>query len=147
MNGRSLRPLRILYAEDNFDDVELLRAALEHSPIEISLDHVENGVTCMEYLRKAASLPNAPMPDVLLLDLNMPVMDGFEVLQAIISDSSLCWLPVVVLTTSSAPEDVERMYRMRCSSYVRKPLELPAFVRAVNTIVEYWFGVVTLPTR
>ena len=146
MSAQTLSPVRILYAEDNFDDVELLRAALEHSPVQIWLDHVENGVACMEYLRRARC-SHVSLPDLLLLDLNMPVMDGFEVMHAIASDSSLCSLPVVVLTTSSSPEDVERMYRLRCSSYIRKPLELPAFVRSIETLIDYWFGVVTLPPR
>jgi two-component system response regulator len=141
MNEPSLRPVRILYAEDNLDDVELLRAVLERSPIPVCLEHVEDGVACMEYLRRSE-----PLPDLLLLDLNMPIMDGFEVMRAIVGDESLRSLPVVVLTTSSAPEDIARMYRMRCSSYVRKPLEMPTFVCAVKTMIDYWFSVVALPS-
>ncbi|HEU4603590.1 MAG TPA: response regulator, partial [Steroidobacteraceae bacterium] len=80
------------------------------------------------------------------LDLNMPAMDGFEVMEAILRDEVWRSLPVIVLTTSIAPEDVERMYRLRCSTYIRKPLELQGFRKAVQTIVDYWFKVATLPT-
>jgi two-component system response regulator len=136
---------RILYAEDNFDDVELLRLALEHSASGVQLHHVENGVACMQYLR-SQSRASLERPDLLLLDLNMPAMDGFEVMEAILRDEVWRSLPVIVLTTSIAPEDVERMYRLRCSTYIRKPLELQGFRKAVQTIVDYWFKVATLPT-
>ena len=140
------RPVRILYAEDNLDDVELLRAALELSPVEVDLHHVENGIACMRSLRSEAGDESHLPPDLLLLDLNMPMMDGFEVMEEIVRDESLRSLPVVVLTTSGDPEDVERMYRLRCSSYIRKPLELQGFVRAVQTMIDYWFTVTTLPS-
>ena len=136
----------ILYAEDNEDDVELIRTGLKRCGVPVNLHHVENGADCLRFLRREGAYANAPRPHLLLLDLNMPVLDGYEVMETIVKDPALRCLPVVVLTTSNAPEDVERLYRLRCNSYICKPLELQQWLKMVETIVEYWFKVVTLPT-
>lgn len=146
MSTRVRRQLRILYAEDNLDDVELLRTALDRLTAPVVLEHVDNGIACLQYLRREDGYVNAPNVDLLLLDLNMPLMDGCEVMEHIVRDEALRALPVVVLTTSASPDDVERMYRLRCSSYLRKPVELQQFLRAVQLLIEYWGDLVTLPT-
>jgi len=140
------RPARILLVEDNFDDVELTRAGFERARLKVDLIHAENGQECMQLLRKEGPHANAVTPDLVLLDLNMPVMDGREVLAEIVADEKLRSLPVVVLTTSESERDVLDMYRLRCSSYVRKPVDFNQLQRVVQEISSYWFQLVVLPT-
>lgn len=139
------RPAEILLVEDNDDDVFLLREAFRRSPVKINLQHVENGAECLALLRKEGRYAQAATPDLLLLDLNMPIMDGRQVLAALVADPVLCALPVVVLTTSSNERDVRQMYELRCSTYIVKPLDLDDFEHAVRLIGDYWFAVATLP--
>jgi len=100
----------------------------------------------MAFLLREAPFEDAPCPDLILLDLNMPVMSGREVLGAIVADERLAHLPVVVLTTSNAPEDILGMYRLRCSAYITKPVSFQRFVEIVQGLMSYWFGVVSLPS-
>lgn len=139
------RPVHILLAEDDESDVLLTRLGFEQAEVPALLHHVWNGAECLAFLRKEAEFAEAPMPDLLLLDLDMPRMDGREVLQAIVADPALRHLPVVVLTTSSAEQDVREMYRLRCSSYVAKPIDFAEFVRVARDIGQYWFATVMLP--
>ena len=136
----------ILLADDDENDRELVNVALEPYGERICVQHVANGVECMAYLKGEGAYATAPAVDLLLLDINMPRQDGFSVMEELAATPSLRELPVVVLTTSSAPEDVHRMYGLRCSSYVIKPLEMAEFRRLMSTLVEYWLTVARLPS-
>lgn len=137
----------VLMAEDNPDDVELTREALSDSKLVARLDHVSDGVQALAYLRKQPPFEDVPMPDLLLLDLNMPRMGGREVLEAIRNDAALSELPVVVLTTSGADEDILAAYGLHVNSYVQKPVDFDQFIRVVRAIEDFWFTIVKLPPR
>lgn len=147
MNGdlsRS-RPAEILLVEDNEHDVVLTREGFRDARLVVNLHHVWNGEECLAFLRRQGRWHDAPRPDLLLLDLNLPVMDGREVLAEIVRDEALRHLPVVILTTSDSEQDILRMYRLRCSSYLVKPVDFPRFVKVIQSLGEYWFTVVVLP--
>ena len=139
------RPAEILLVEDNDDDVELMRIGFERAHFAANLHHVSNGEDCMAFLRKERGYEDRPRPDLVLLDLNMPRMDGREVLAEIVRDEQLRSLPVVVLTTSDSQEDVLASYNLRCSSYIVKPVDFHQFSRVVQGITDYWFTLVVLP--
>jgi CheY-like chemotaxis protein len=139
------RPAEILLAEDNGNDVELTRQGFKKCKLLLNLHHVKDGVECMAFLRKEGKYSTAPTPDLLLLDINMPRMDGREVLAELVADESLNAIPVVVLTTSAQDEEILKMYKMRCSSYIIKPVDFAQFLHVVRSIAEYWFTVVVLP--
>ncbi len=139
------RPAEVLLAEDNDDDVELTRQGFRRAKLLVNLHRVEDGEKCMAFLRKEGEYENVPTPDLILLDLNMPKMGGREVLAEMIKDDRLKGLPVVILTTSEQEEEVLKMYEMRCSSYIVKPVDFDQFLKVVRTIAEYWFTVVVLP--
>lgn len=136
----------ILLVEDNLDDVELTREGLQRAKLAVNLHHVENGEECMAFLRKQGRYAAAPTLDLIFLDLNLPVMDGREVLAELIADSRLNHLPVVILTTSADDQDILKMYQLRCSSYIVKPVDFDQFQRVVLGIADYWFTLVVLPT-
>jgi chemotaxis family two-component system response regulator Rcp1 len=139
------RPAEILLAEDNENDVELTRQGFKKCKLLLNLHHVRDGEECMAFLRKQGKYSNAPTPDLLLLDINMPRMDGREVLAELVADESLNAIPVVVLTTSAQDEEILKMYKLRCSSYIIKPVNFDQFLHVVRSIAEYWFTVVVLP--
>lgn len=141
------RPAEILLVEDNEDDVILTREAFIASKFVLNLHHVDNGEKCLAFLRKQPPYQDAPTPDVILLDLNLPVMDGREVLAEIVKDDALRHLPVVVLTTSSSDSDILKMYALRCSSYIVKPLGFENFVDAITKLGNYWLTIVVLPPK
>ena len=141
------RPAIILLVEDNDDEVFLTRRAFRDCAPLLNLQHVDNGASCMAFLRKQAPYEQAPTPDLILLDLNMPIMDGREVLKAIGADPALCHLPVVVLTTSAEQADVLATYRLGCNSYVAKPVNFDKFALLVRQLVEYWFTLASLPNN
>ncbi len=132
----------ILLVEDNEDDVELMRISFEKSKIKVNLHHVKDGEECMAFLHKQGEFAEAPTPDLILLDLNMPRMDGREVLTEISQDAKLSHLPVVILTTSSEDSEILDMYKLRCSSYIVKPIDFQQFHRVIQSITDYWFAVV-----
>lgn len=140
-------PAEILLIEDNEDDVFLMRQALRRIEIPINLHRVEDGRKCMAFLRKQEPYAEAPQPDLILLDLNLPIMDGRQVLAELVADPRLRALPVVILTTSANERDIRHTYELRCSSYIVKPLDLEDFERAVRLICEYWFDLVALPPK
>jgi two-component system response regulator len=142
---KDARFAEILLVEDNEDDVLLTREGLKRSKVAVHLQHVENGAECMAYLRKQGQYTSAPTPDVILLDLNMPVMNGYEVLEQISGDEKLKHIPVVILTTSADERDILKMYKLRCSSYIVKPVDFDQFMRVVREFSNYWFTVVVLP--
>jgi CheY-like chemotaxis protein len=144
-NFTNTRAAEVLLVEDNENDLELTRIGFKKSKLLLNLHHVKDGVECMEFLRKQGAYAAAPRPDLILLDLNMPRMNGQEVLAEIVADEALCTLPVIVLTTSTDEEEIVKMYKLRCSSYIAKPVDFEQFLRVVQSLADYWFTVVVLP--
>jgi CheY-like chemotaxis protein len=138
-------PIEILLVEDNPGDVRLTKEALKEGKVYSNLHTVKDGVEAMEYLRQEGKYKSVPRPDIILLDLNLPRKDGREVLEEIKSDEKLKRIPVVVLTTSKAEEDVLRTYNLHANCYVTKPVDLEKFMVVVKTIDSFWLTVVTLP--
>jgi CheY-like chemotaxis protein len=138
-------PIEILLVEDNPGDVRLTREALKEGKVYSNLHTVKDGVEAMEFLRRQGKYAGVPRPDIILLDLNLPRKDGREVLEEIKSDEVLKRIPVVVLTTSKAEEDVLRTYNLHANCYVTKPVDLEKFMVVVKTIDTFWLTVVTLP--
>ncbi|RQP25186.1 response regulator [Piscinibacter terrae] len=146
-SGRTLRPIEILMVEDNPGDVRLTQEALKGGKVWHELAVASDGVAALDYLLRRPPHENATRPDLILLDLNLPRKDGREVLAAIKADPSLRSIPVVVLTTSQAEEDVVRAYNLNANCYVTKPVDFAQFTRIVQAIEDFWLTVVTLPPR
>jgi len=142
-DGRS--PVEILLVEDNPGDERLTREALREGKVYHNLHWVKDGVEAMAFLRREGKYRDVPRPDIVLLDLNLPKKDGREVLEEIKSDDDLKRIPVVVLTTSKAEEDVLRTYNLHANCYVTKPVDLEKFIVVVRSIDVFWLTVVTLP--
>jgi len=142
-DGKS--PVEILLVEDNPGDERLTREALREGKVYHNLHWVKDGVQAMEFLRRQGKYANVPRPDIVLLDLNLPKKDGREVLEEIKTDEDLKRIPVVVLTTSKAEEDVLRTYNLHANCYVTKPVDLEKFIVVVKSIDVFWLTVVTLP--
>jgi CheY-like chemotaxis protein len=145
--ANAIRPARILLVEDNEDHAFLTRESLQHERLRVELHHVTDGEKCMAFLRRQAPYESAPKIDLILLDLHMPRMDGFEVMEAIAGDERLRQTPVIVLTTSRDRSEVERMYKLRCNSFISKPVDFDGFSRAIRDVADYWLEVVVLPTE
>ena len=141
------RPAEILLVEDNPGDVELTREALSDAKISNNLHVVQDGVEAMAFLRHQGRYAGAPRPDLILLDLNLPKKDGREVLTEIKEDADLRIIPVVVLTTSKADEDIMKSYRQHVNSYITKPVDFAGFTKVVKSIECFWFSVVVLPPK
>jgi two-component system, chemotaxis family, response regulator Rcp1 len=139
------RPIEILMVEDNPGDVRLTMEALRESKVRNNLHVAADGVEAMAVLRREGQHAGAVRPDLILLDLNLPRMDGREVLSAIKSDAKLKTIPVVVLTTSRAEQDVLRSYELQANCYITKPVDLEQFLTVVRSIEDFWFTIVTLP--
>lgn len=135
----------ILLVEDNPGDVLLTREALKDAKVRNELNVAEDGVEAMAYLRREGKYADAPRPDLILLDLNLPKKDGREVLAEIKRDPTLKRIPVVVLTTSQAEEDILRSYNLHANCYVTKPVDLNQFLTIVKAIEDFWLTVVKLP--
>ncbi|HRV91661.1 MAG TPA: response regulator [Anaerolineae bacterium] len=149
MNGLPIdaKPIEILLVEDNENDVILTQEGFKLAKLKVNLHHVTNGQECLAFLRKQGRYVDAPTPDLILLDLNMPVMDGRELLEQIGADETLNHLPIVVLTASVEERDILKMYKLRCSSYIVKPVDFAQFVRVIQEMGNYWFTVVVLPQQ
>jgi len=141
----NLKPVDILLVEDSPTDVLLAREALEHAKVLNTLHVVDDGVEALEFLRARGKYSGAARPDLVLLDLNLPRKDGREVLAEIKADPSLKLIPVVVLTTSKAEEDILRAYGLHANCYVTKPVDFDQFTNVVKAIENFWFTVVSLP--
>jgi two-component system response regulator len=143
------KSFEVLIVENDPADVDLTKEALheqyDHLPLNLSV--VEDGEEAMTFLRRQTPFENAPRPDIVLLDLNMPRKDGREVLKEMKSADELKSIPVLVLTTSSAPEDVALSYRMGANSYITKAEDFNIFLKNIKVIQEYWFNVATLPAK
>ncbi len=138
-------PIQILLVEDNPGDVHLTRIALESGKMRINLSVVDDGVEAMAFLRRQAVYTNSPHPDLILLDLNLPKKDGREVLAEIKADNCLKRIPVVILTTSQAEEDIIRAYSLCANCYISKPVDFDQFIKIVKSIEDFWFTIVKLP--
>ena len=145
MTGVPLRPVRVLLVEDNPGDVRLVREALAEGTVPSELSVARDGVEALAFLRRGDGHADAPRPDVILLDLNLPRMDGREVLQAVKSDPSLRTIPVVVLTSSEADRDIAQAYALHANCYVPKPVDLDRFIAVIHSIQQFWFTVARLP--
>jgi chemotaxis family two-component system response regulator Rcp1 len=144
-NGDVAPPIEILLVEDNLGDVRLTKEALKEGKVYNNLHWAKDGVEALEFLRREGPHKDAPRPDIILLDLNLPKKDGREVLSIIKNDQQLKHIPVVVLTTSKAEEDVLRSYELHANCYVTKPVDLDKFIVVVQSIDRFWLTVVTLP--
>jgi CheY-like chemotaxis protein len=139
------RAIDVLLIEDDPGDVLITREAFEHNKIENNLHVATDGEEGLDYLYRRGQYENAPRPDLVLLDLNLPKYDGRQLLDTIQSDPDLCHIPVVVLTTSAAEEDVLHSYKLHANAYVTKPVDLDQFMKAVRQIDEFFVQVVRLP--
>jgi len=137
--------INILLVDDSEDDVEFTLKALEMTKLANTVAVVSNGIEAMAYLRKEGKYAGQPTPTLILLDLNMPKKDGREVLEEVKADPKLHMIPIVVLTTSQAEEDIIRSYDLHANCFVSKPVDLQGLVKVVQAIDNFWFGVVQLP--
>jgi chemotaxis family two-component system response regulator Rcp1 len=135
----------VLLVEDNPGDVRLTREALKEARIAVNLSVANDGLEAMKMLRQEAPYANQPLPDLVLLDLNMPRMDGREVLRQIKTDENLKRIPVVILTTSAAEKDILQAYGLHANCYITKPVELDQFMEIIKSIEGFWLTVVKLP--
>lgn len=142
MIGKSIE---ILLVEDNPGDVRLMREALKENKVLNSLHAVSDGLKALAFLRRKDQYADAPRPDLILLDLNLPKKDGREVLSDIKIDEDLKRIPVVILTTSQAEEDILRTYNLYANCYIIKPVDLEQFVKVVKSIKNFWLTIVRLP--
>ncbi|WP_309730789.1 response regulator [Chamaesiphon sp. OTE_75_metabat_556] len=142
------RTIQVLLVEDNLGDVELIKLALAESNLLVNLSVVGDGVAALEFLHsQQQGNPRTLYPDLILLDLNLPKQSGHEVLAAIKADRSLKRIPVVVLTTSQAEEDILRAYDLYASGYIPKPASFDRFIQVVRSIEDFWFSTVRLPSE
>lgn len=140
------REIEILLVEDNPGDARLAMEVLKEAKVRNRLRHVPDGEEAMAYLRRQGKYANAPRPNLILMDLNLPRKDGRELLAEIKADGDLRWIPVVVLTTSQAEEDITRVYELNANCYVPKPIDLDQFVRVMRSIEDFWLKNVKLPS-
>jgi two-component system response regulator len=140
-----VKPIEILLVEDNPGDVDLTREALDGCKVYNHLHVVEDGEQAMAFLKREPGFEDVPFPDLILLDLNLPKKDGRQVLAEIKADQVLRRIPVVVLTTSQAEEDILRIYNLHANCYVTKPLDFDQFVHVVRSIEDFWLSIVVLP--
>ncbi len=144
---RSVETIDILLVEDNLGDVRLTKEALKDAKVLNEVYVVQDGVEAMRFLRRQGSFSKMPMPDLILLDLNLPKKDGREVLAEIKQDPKLKHIPVVILTTSKADEDIMKTYNLHANAYITKPVDLNRFVEIIHALEEFWFSIVKLPPK
>ena len=140
-----LKMIEILLVEDNLADIRLTKEAIRESKIANNLNIVKDGVDAIDFLKNKGKYSNATRPDLILLDLNLPKINGFEVLNKIKQDSDLKRIPVVILTISDNHEDLLRAYDLYANCYVNKPMDITEFYKIVKSIGNFWFTIVKLP--
>ncbi len=140
-----VKPIEILLVEDSPSDADLAMEALSNGKILNNLHFVEDGVEAINFLRKKAPYKEVPRPDLILLDLNLPKKSGVEVLREIKTDQNLKLIPVLILTTSAAQEDIIKSYSLHANCYITKPVDFLQFTKVVRLIEEFWLAVVKLP--
>jgi two-component system response regulator len=143
----ALHPAHVLLVEDNQDDIELTLEALEDSKVRMEIDVVSDGMSAMAFLRREGKYAGKPRPDLVLLDLNLPLMDGREVLKAIREDQDLTDIPVVVLTTSEDEGDILRAYKLHANCYITKPVDFVQFTEIIRQVEGFWLQLVKLPRK
>jgi two-component system, chemotaxis family, response regulator Rcp1 len=141
------KAIEILLVEDNAGDARLAMEALREAKVHNNLNWVTDGVEALAYLRRDGKYANAPRPDLVLLDLNLPRKDGREVLAVVKADEKLRRIPVVILTTSQAEEDILKAYHLNANCYISKPVDLDQFMKVIKTIKEFWLTIVKLPAE
>jgi chemotaxis family two-component system response regulator Rcp1 len=146
-NGTSVTPIEVLLVEDSPGDVRLTREAFREANGAIRLHVASDGVEAMAFLRKTGVHADAPRPELILLDLNLPRMDGREVLAHIKEDVDLKMIPTVILTTSDAEIDIVKSYQLQANCYLSKPVQLEAFEKLVRSINEFWLTTAKLPNQ
>lgn len=144
--NKKTRPVNILLIEDNPGDVRLTQEAFKEGQISIDLNVVMDGVEAIRYLRKEAPYDEASTPDLILLDLNLPKRDGREVLEEIKTDQNLKRIPVVVLTTSNAEQDILKSYNLHVNCYINKPVDFDKFFDIIQKIEDFWLSTAILPS-
>jgi CheY-like chemotaxis protein len=144
-HSKGLQPIEILLVEDNPGDVDLTKEALEGAKVCNRMSVVDDGAKALEFLHKTGPYADAPRPDLILLDLNLPKKDGRQVLADIKAVPELAQIPVVILTTSDADEDILRAYQLHANCYITKPVDFAQFLKVVRTIEDFWLTVVRLP--
>jgi chemotaxis family two-component system response regulator Rcp1 len=142
-----MKPVEMLLVEDNPGDARLAIEALKDAKVHNNLSWVQDGVEAMTFLRREGAYSDAPRPDVILLDLNLPKKDGREVLADVKADEDLRRIPVVILTVSGAEEDIVKTYNLHANCYIRKPIDLDQFMKVVKAIKDFWLSIVILPTH
>ena len=142
---RPYKPIEILLVEDNPGDVRLTIEAMKEGRVSNRLSVARDGVEALEFLYRRGAFEDAPRPDLILLDLNMPRKDGREVLAEIKADPDLKRIPVVILTTSEAEQDIIKTYDLHANCYVTKPVDLTQFLKVVRLIEDFWLSIVRLP--
>jgi two-component system, chemotaxis family, response regulator Rcp1 len=140
-------PVDILLIEDNSGDARLITEVLNENKIYSSLHVVNDGVEAMDFLRRNGRYIDAPKPDLIILDLNLPKKDGREVLAEIKADNEFKSIPVVIMTISQSEEDILKSYNLHANCYVTKPIDLDQFIKVVKSIEDFWFSIVRLPTK
>jgi CheY-like chemotaxis protein len=145
--NESILPINILLVEDNPGDARLAKEALKESKLKNQLFIVEDGIEAIEFLMKKGHYKDVESPDLILLDLNLPRKDGREVLADIKSDDNLKHIPVVVLTTSKAEEDVLKSYNLHANCYITKPIDFNQFIEVIQSIENFWLTIVKLPRK
>ena len=138
-------PIEILLVEDNPGDVRLTQEVLKDGKVRNNMHVVKDGVDAISFLQQTGEYADAPRPDIILLDLNLPKKDGREVLADIKADPDLKNIPIVVLTTSSAEQDIFRSYDLHANCYITKPVDLDQFIRVIRSIEDFWLTIVKLP--
>jgi chemotaxis family two-component system response regulator Rcp1 len=144
--GENATPIEILLVEDSPGDVRLTQEALRDAKVQNNLHVASDGMEALSFLGRQGKNANAPRPDLILLDLNLPKKGGRAVLEEIKLDPSLKSIPVVILTTSAAEEDILRSYQLHANCYITKPVDLDQFLKVVKTIDNFWLAIVKLPT-
>ncbi len=148
MTNGNMQPFDVLLVEDELADAHLVRAALGQCAVRCTLHHVVDGVEALAFLRREdGPYQNAPKPDLILLDLNMPRMNGREFLAAIKQDERFASIPVVVLTTSEVERDVDEAYRLRAAGFISKPADVAEFAKAMGGVMAYWLTLTRLPGK
>lgn len=140
-----MEPIHILLVEDNLADVELMQEKMKQAKMFNELHVVNDGESAIQFLRNKGPYKNAPVPHLILLDLNLPRKNGMEVLAEVKADEDLKMIPIVILTSSQSEENIVRSYELQANSYVQKPVDLAGYTRIVNSIDEFWLGLVKYP--
>ena len=145
MSDVTSKPVKILLVEDNPGDVRLIQEAMKESKILYSIYVGKDGQEALDFLYKNGDYKDSPKPDLVLLDLNLPKVSGQEVLEKIKNDSTLSKIPVIILTTSKADEDVLKSYELHANCFITKPADFEQFIHVINTIQNFWLEIVKLP--